>query len=91
MSLHMGDYAIDEVSKVEQVKILVRILANGWGLKFATYMTEGSVGADVEAAVLQPVIIPPNDVALNWFGLQDCNPKGVRSPTTASQRNGTRK
>ena len=32
MSLHMGDYAIDEVSKVEQVKILVRILANGWGL-----------------------------------------------------------
>ena len=52
-------------------------------------MTEGSVGADVEAAVLQPVIIPPNDVALNGLGFKIATPRGYEAQLRP--RSGTRR
>ncbi len=58
------------------VSIRVEVLPHGRGLELPSFQTSGSAGADVRAAVDEPVVIEPGRVALVPTGLKVAIPCG---------------
>lgn len=73
-------------------EVLVRCLAHYEGLPLPEYMTEGSSGLDLLAAINQPVVIAPGTRALIPAGIQISLPHGfeaqVRPRSGLALRNG---
>ncbi len=57
-------------------QVCVEILAHGQGLDLPAFETEGSAGADVRAAVVDPVTIEPGEIRLIPTGLRLAVPPG---------------
>ena len=58
------------------VQIDIEVLPHGKGLELPRFETEGSAGADVRAAVDEPLVIAPGRVALVPTGLRLAIPPG---------------
>lgn len=61
---------------MEQIIVRVEVLEHGRGLDLPRFETEGSAGADVRAAVREPMAIGPGRVALVPTGLKLAIPVG---------------
>ena len=58
-------------------RVTVEVLPHGEGLALPTYATEGAAGADLRAAVAEPVVIPPGGTASVPTGLRVALPEGT--------------
>ncbi|MGB9577196.1 MAG: dUTP diphosphatase [Candidatus Micrarchaeia archaeon] len=56
--------------------VKVKVAPHGKGITFPQYMTEGSAGADLRAAVEEEVVIAPGETALIPTGLHFEIPRG---------------
>ena len=57
--------------------MLIDVLPHGQGLDLPAYATEGAAGADLRAAVTEPLVIPPGGTASVPTGLRVGLPRGV--------------
>ncbi|MCL6451042.1 MAG: dUTP diphosphatase [Acetobacteraceae bacterium] len=62
-----------------ELRVPIRVLPGGEGLPLPAYMTPGSVGMDVPAAVSEPVTIPPGGRALIPAGFSLAIPEGYEA------------
>ena len=60
----------------EPITIAVQVLAHGEGLDLPAFATAGAAGADVRAAVTEPLMIDAGTVALVPTGLRLAIPRG---------------
>lgn len=61
---------------MKRIRVPVEILEHGKGLELPAFATEGSAGADVRAAVGDPLAIEPGKLALVPTGLRVAIPVG---------------
>jgi dUTP pyrophosphatase len=61
------------------VDVAIKLLPHGEGLALPAYATAGSAGADLTAAVAEPVILPPGSRALVPTGIAVALPEGYEA------------
>ena len=58
-------------------RVTVEVLPHGEGLPLPSYATQGAAGADLRAAVAEPLVIPPGGTASVPTGLRVALPPGT--------------
>jgi dUTP pyrophosphatase len=61
------------------VAVALKVLPHGKGLALPAYATEGSAGADLAAAVAEPLVLPPGGRALVPTGISLALPEGYEA------------
>ena len=58
-------------------RVMVEVLPHGEGLALPAYATAGAAGADLRAAIREPMVIPPGGTASVPTGLRVALPEGT--------------
>ena len=61
----------------ERIRVTVEVLPHGEGLPLPGYATDGAAGADLRAAITEPLVIPPGGTASVPTGLRVALPEGT--------------